>query len=511
MIIGIVGRGGTGKTTLAKDIIRNHKNFVHLEVDTIIEEELSKSKNLLERIKKEIGKSYTFDEIRETFFSNDEEAKKIKKIFFEELNEIILEKTKNKSKDYVIEHFLLDDYDTINYCDYKIKLVADEEERIERIKKRGNMPIELYKEVDKMFTDKDNSNYDLIFNIKDYKSELISIIIPVYNAEKYIRETLDAVTNQTYKNLEIVIVNDGSTDNTLEILNEYAKNDNRIKIITTPNLNVSHARNVGLKKATGKYVAFMDSDDLINKEYISCLYDAINISKADLAHAAIYINREGSTTGYISTKSRDLIYVNDPKKGYLTMDVKFAVWGKLFKKELLENIEFELIPCFEDFKYMWEVAKKAKSAVVTADATYSYIQRTKDSLTQKCYSDVNKELINHAKKILVEGYYTDEAKKFFYGCLLFNLVLYISSYNNPNFKDKYKEEIFECIRLLEEYKDYKFCILEFQNIDIDEIINHAKELVGLNTIGVFWNSMDNNIEDAKTMLKKKQLLQIQYN
>ena len=185
------------------------------------------------------------------------------------------------------------------------------------------------------------------------------------------------------------------------------------------------------------------------------------------------------------------------------MNTKFAVWGKLFKRDLVKDIKFDKIPCFEDFKYMWEVAKKAKSAVITSDATYRYIQRTKNSLTQKNYDDSNKELINHAYKVLEDSNYQDDAKRFFYGCILFNILLFLKS---PSINEKYNNEIFECIKALEEYKDYRFNLLEYYELDIDDIINKAKELVGIETIGILWPPMNNNIDEAVQLVKKKPFL-----
>ena len=506
MIIGITGRGGTGKTTLANLIVKNHSSFVHVEVDKVIDEILSKSKKLIKRVNDEVGveydKQYDFDKIRNSFFCSNIESQKIKKIFFEELSTILKEETKDKSKNYVVEHFLLDEYDFFNDCDIRINLIAPKEVRLSRVEKRGNMSRDLYERVDNMVNPNKKVKYDLEFNIEDYQREIVSIIVPVYNSESYISQTLDAILNQTYKNIEVVLVNDGSTDNTQEILEKYQEKDNRIILINTPNLNVSNARNTGLKYATGEYISFIDSDDLISKEYISSLYDAIKLSNADYSHAAISVERENSN-GYISTRESYLEYVNNPLIGYLTMQTKFAVWGKLFKKELIQSISFEKIPCFEDFKYMWEVSKKAKLAVVVSDAVYRYIQRTKTSLTQCTYNDYNRELIAHAFKVLKDANYIDEAKKFFYGCIFHNVFLYVMSYQNSNFVDKYKEEIFNCLRILDEYKNYKFNILEFNDIDSDEIIKKAKEFVGLDTIGILWNSMNDFTDDAIKIVKKK--------
>ena len=502
MVIGICGRGATGKTTLSKMIIDNHNNFVHIEVDKIVDEKLSKSKKLIERVTKELGKKYTFNDIKNSFFEDTDSSIKIDKIFLDELNKEILKEIKDRSKNYVVEHFILNRLDMFKDCDVKIKLYASKEEREKRIINRGDMSLEQNRKIDSRVSNSDKKIYDFEFNIEDYQKELISIIVPIFNAEKYIENTLDAILHQTYKNIEVILVNDGSTDNTPNILNKYQRKDNRIRVITTQNMNVSNARNTGLKYAKGKYISFIDSDDLINKGYIACLYDALKLTNSDYAHAAISVEREESN-GYVSTTSPELIKIKDPKTAYLRVDTKFAVWGKLFKAELIKDIEFDKIPCFEDFKYMWEVSKKAKSAVITSDATYRYIQRTNNSLTQKGYNDTNKELIKHAYKVLEDSLYKEDAKRFFYGCLLFNILLFLKSYNPKNTNYKYNLEIYNCIKALEEYKEYKFNLLEYNDLDIDEILNKAKKIVGIDTIGIFWPPMNNNVEEAIELVKKK--------
>ena len=96
--------------------------------------------------------------------------------------------------------------------------------------------------------------------------KLISVIIPIYNSEKYIKKCIESIINQTYKNIEVILINDGSTDNSEEICNQYASEDGRIKVINTTNKGVSASRNIGLKNATGDYISFIDCDDYVDKD-----------------------------------------------------------------------------------------------------------------------------------------------------------------------------------------------------------------------------------------------------
>ena len=114
-------------------------------------------------------------------------------------------------------------------------------------------------------------------------TEKITVIVPVYNVENYLEKCLDSLINQTYKNIEIIVINDGSTDNQGEICQEYAQKDNRIVYIEKENGGLSDARNVGLDKMTGSYVTFIDSDDWIEQDYIETLYKKIVEYQADIA------------------------------------------------------------------------------------------------------------------------------------------------------------------------------------------------------------------------------------
>ena len=128
--------------------------------------------------------------------------------------------------------------------------------------------------------------------------ELISVVVPVYNVEKYIDKCINSIINQTYKNLEIILVDDGSPDNCGNICDEYAKKDNRIIVIHKENGGLSDARNTGIEVSKGKYITFIDSDDYISDNYVSFLYNLIIEYKADISigkHYVLYENGEINT------------------------------------------------------------------------------------------------------------------------------------------------------------------------------------------------------------------------
>ena len=129
---------------------------------------------------------------------------------------------------------------------------------------------------------------------------LISIIIPIYNNEEFIPRCLDSVINQTYKQIEIVIINDGSTDESLNIINKYKKIDTRIKVIDKKNEGVSVARNIGIDNSTGEYITFVDADDWLELDAIEKLYKEINEKKVDIVRGNYYINNSISDNTNVS-------------------------------------------------------------------------------------------------------------------------------------------------------------------------------------------------------------------
>ena len=118
--------------------------------------------------------------------------------------------------------------------------------------------------------------------------DLISVIIPIYNVEQYLKECLESVINQTYRNLEIILVDDGSKDKSGKICDEYKNKDERIKVVHKENGGLSDARNAGMKIATGKYIQFIDSDDFIDKDMIETLYNLIIENEADISMCSNY-------------------------------------------------------------------------------------------------------------------------------------------------------------------------------------------------------------------------------
>ena len=173
--------------------------------------------------------------------------------------------------------------------------------------------------------------------------ELISVIIPVYNVEPYIRKCLDSVINQTYKNLEILCIDDGSTDSSGKICDEYAEKDNRIRVFHKENGGVSSARNIGLKKFTGKYVGFVDSDDWIEPDMYEILHNLIRKNNVSLSAAGIFTDTDAETVPRknIQPIPKRILKPRDMLTYIYRLDLYNAfhvvLWNKLYSASLFLN------------------------------------------------------------------------------------------------------------------------------------------------------------------------------
>lgn len=209
---------------------------------------------------------------------------------------------------------------------------------------------------------------------------LVSIIVPIYNVQQYIHRCLDSIINQTYKNIEIILVDDGSPDRCGEICDEISLKDSRIKVIHKINGGLSDARNVGLDNATGDYICFIDSDDYIEYDYIeSMLNKAIKYS-ADLVVSNFkYVYEDGSYKDYIfnyddalidSKKAMDILVSNQE---YLPLVV---AWSKLYSKNLFDDIRFKKGIIHEDEEIAHKILDKSANILLTNKVLYNYVQRS---------------------------------------------------------------------------------------------------------------------------------------
>ena len=222
-------------------------------------------------------------------------------------------------------------------------------------------------------------------------NELISVIINVYNDEKHIAKCIESVLSQTYKNIEILIINDGSTDNTLNICKSYK--DDRIRIIDQKNIGLSMSRNVGIDNACGEYLYFVDSDDFIEKDTIDYLYGLIkkyNVMIASCGALKIY------DYNYRLKNDEEKIYIASSKemikKILLSKEYAGTSWNKLTKKELFRDIRFE-DRIVNDVVVTYKLYIKAKKIVYSNQIKYFYL-RHKESILGKKPFERSKDMYN---------------------------------------------------------------------------------------------------------------------
>lgn len=211
-------------------------------------------------------------------------------------------------------------------------------------------------------------------------SPKISIIIPVYNIQKYLRECLDSAIGQTFCDIEIICVNDGSTDDSQNIIDEYAERDSRIVKVEKFNGGLSSARNAGMDVARGKYILFFDSDDIVDSELCARTFEKAEVLNADL----VFFNAIHFTCGCISSKCffnyPDVEGIFCPRNFPLVL-MQVSAWNRLYRRELVKNVRFIDGLYFEDQPFSAEVNIIAERAAIIDQSLYYYRKDNQSCIT----------------------------------------------------------------------------------------------------------------------------------
>ena len=231
----------------------------------------------------------------------------------------------------------------------------------------------------------------------------ISVIVPVYNVEKYLPKCIESIINQTYKDLEIILVDDGSTDSSGNICDMFGQKDSRIKIVHKENGGLSDARNTGLDVCTGEYIGFVDCDDYIAADMYEFLYNFLKTNNLDVSMCETYHVFESNihVCRYFEPK-----FLNETNK---IIEEIFAnkyggsaisVCNKLYKREVLEDVRFDKYKSYEDVFFSLKWIGKTKTFGRTHEGKYFYLQRECSITHQNKFSDVILDVINGYSKNL---------------------------------------------------------------------------------------------------------------
>lgn len=281
---------------------------------------------------------------------------------------------------------------------------------------------------------------------------LISVILPVYNVEPFLPHCLETIAQQTYQNLEIIIVDDGSTDNSGKISEDFAKKDNRARVIHQQNQGIYAARNTGQKAAKGDYIIFFDSDDYMHIDMISILYDAINQDEGyDIAISDFKITEsieeditETRDNHTISLTQEELIhnyFFSKNKKIY------HPVWNKLYRSEVIKDIQANAYKRIQDMDYNFRVFLNTKSAIVIDRELYFWYQWP-GSITHKT------DAWNHYYDCITQMCFNNlcslpEDKQHYLHYLLQKLYTKMVTMKNMAWKTEIEQEVFEKCRFYE--------------------------------------------------------------
>lgn len=332
----------------------------------------------------------------------------------------------------------------------------------------------------------------------------MSVIIPAYNVEQYISRCLDSVINQVYRNLEIIVIDDASTDNTSRIIKEYAEKDNRIiPFYSSVNKGVSATRNIGLEACTGDYIVFVDSDDELTKEAIRRMIDIAvkyNSDFVDSYHLLYYTKANKKQLSFtehkIPKKLLVLGAVNENKK---ILSMYTYITGKLYRRDLIDNLRFdESLNIYEDLVFDNELKSRVKNYVFLNKVLYLYYQR-EDSLINT-FGKKHLMFLDAARKVK-EIYlnYNKDIKDKVSAILFQNIVLTLFTKvikNDDNLGDNVettKKCLNDLINIFPDYQDNKYLnklikkfVIKYINDD-EKLKKLIKKLQKKNLIRLYFN------------------------
>ncbi|MCM1217607.1 MAG: glycosyltransferase [Lachnospiraceae bacterium] len=274
-------------------------------------------------------------------------------------------------------------------------------------------------------------------------SIILTVIIPVYNVEKTIRRTLESVLIQAFDGLEILIINDGSTDGTERIINEFKKNDGRIRIITIPNSGVSYARQLGLDEARGKYIVYIDGDDYAEPHMLENL---LNLVKGGEYQAGVcsFVVEDGLKQTHVSLGTElHEIEAKALLKKYLKREFSAGLWCWIFEKSLFENFKFPReCPMSEDFSAIVYVLTSISVIGVSNYIGYHYIQN-RGSLSRQGYTSQHINFFNNIQNLKKQiiSIYPDLEKEVIILFIIEEMGLITAMCRNKNYDNEMIEKV----------------------------------------------------------------------
>lgn len=320
--------------------------------------------------------------------------------------------------------------------------------------------------------------------------EKVSIIIPIYNMEKYLEKCIESIINQSYSNLEIILVNDGSKDDSLKICEKYRKIDKRVKVIDKQNGGVSSARNIGLNNSTGEWINFMDPDDWAEKDMIEFLITNAKKNNAEIVQGNCYYNignkqkERKAINPNLIIRDKDKIElfqldiistIYEERDNNVSLGPIRGVWGKLYKKEVLDNLRFNNeLYAFEDGVFNLYAFEKANRIILTNKYLYHY----RKNLKSACNA-YKSSWLTQIKQILVEvdKFVREKDKDVFYE--VYNLLtceMFTSSLTRSIFHKDNGKTITEEKKILKEYINSEIFQNAFSNVNF-KYLNKKQKLI----------------------------------